>query len=174
MQASSYSTANLFNWLASTSELSGSPTQVSWAGSCIYLRRTWQRCTRLSWKQDRMRASTTLMNFDTNPLEAGLDYFINLNKPADFIGKTALQEIKAKGLKRKLSTGPSQRQGGWQHYIRGLQLHHPEEPGICLSASVAVFCGAEGGDVGEEIPCHGSLGATGPHLTHQEPAAAEG
>nr|XP_023843239.1 dimethylglycine dehydrogenase, mitochondrial-like isoform X3 [Salvelinus alpinus] len=141
MQASSYSTANLFNWLASTSELSGSPTQ---------------------------------MNFDTNPLEAGLDYFINLNKPADFIGKTALQEIKAKGLKRKLSTGPSQRQGGWQHYIRGLQLHHPEEPGICLSASVAVFCGAEGGDVGEEIPCHGSLGATGPHLTHQEPAAAEG
>ncbi|XP_068562619.1 dimethylglycine dehydrogenase, mitochondrial [Cebidichthys violaceus] len=43
------------------------------------------------------------MNCDTNPLEAGLDYFIKLNKPADFIGKTALQEIKAKGLKRKLS-----------------------------------------------------------------------
>uniref|UniRef100_A0AAZ3QLD9 Dimethylglycine dehydrogenase n=1 Tax=Oncorhynchus tshawytscha TaxID=74940 RepID=A0AAZ3QLD9_ONCTS len=49
----------------------------------------------------------TYMNFDTNTLEAGLDYFINLNKPAEFIGKTALQEIKAKGLKRKLSTGPS-------------------------------------------------------------------
>lgn len=79
------------------------------------------------------------MNCDTNPLEAGLDYFIKLNKvtvsfqlcskknykinqpsecqsecalflcvcsraqPADFIGKAALQEIKAKGLKRKLS-----------------------------------------------------------------------
>uniref|UniRef100_A0A674MZZ7 Dimethylglycine dehydrogenase n=1 Tax=Takifugu rubripes TaxID=31033 RepID=A0A674MZZ7_TAKRU len=43
------------------------------------------------------------MNSDTNPLEAGLDYFIKLNKPADFIGKAALQEIKAKGLKRKLS-----------------------------------------------------------------------
>uniref|UniRef100_A0A667XCQ3 Dimethylglycine dehydrogenase n=1 Tax=Myripristis murdjan TaxID=586833 RepID=A0A667XCQ3_9TELE len=42
------------------------------------------------------------MNCDTNPLEAGLDYFIKLNKPADFIGKAALQEIKAKGLKRKL------------------------------------------------------------------------
>ncbi|XP_019728556.1 dimethylglycine dehydrogenase, mitochondrial [Hippocampus comes] len=43
------------------------------------------------------------MNCDTNPLEAGLDYFIKLNKAADFIGKAALQEIKAKGLKRKLS-----------------------------------------------------------------------
>uniref|UniRef100_A0A8C6L049 Dimethylglycine dehydrogenase, mitochondrial n=1 Tax=Nothobranchius furzeri TaxID=105023 RepID=A0A8C6L049_NOTFU len=43
------------------------------------------------------------MNCDTNPLEAGLDYFIKLNKPADFIGKAALQEIKARGLKRKLS-----------------------------------------------------------------------
>lgn len=73
------------------------------------------------------------MNCDTNPLEAGLDYFIKLNKvtayffscsysdhcswgqtlnvlfvliaeqPADFIGKAALQEIKAMGLKRKLS-----------------------------------------------------------------------
>ncbi|KAJ8286966.1 hypothetical protein GJAV_G00045430 [Gymnothorax javanicus] len=43
------------------------------------------------------------MNCDTNPLEAGLDYFIKLNKPADFIGKKALQEIKASGLKRKLA-----------------------------------------------------------------------
>uniref|UniRef100_A0A671VL42 Dimethylglycine dehydrogenase, mitochondrial n=1 Tax=Sparus aurata TaxID=8175 RepID=A0A671VL42_SPAAU len=43
------------------------------------------------------------MNCDTNPLEAGLDYFIKLNKPSDFIGKAALQEIKAKGLRRKLS-----------------------------------------------------------------------
>ncbi|XP_034048900.1 dimethylglycine dehydrogenase, mitochondrial [Thalassophryne amazonica] len=43
------------------------------------------------------------MNCDTNPLEAGLDYFIKLNKPADFIGKAALRDIKAKGLKRKLS-----------------------------------------------------------------------
>ncbi|XP_077593151.1 dimethylglycine dehydrogenase, mitochondrial [Stigmatopora nigra] len=43
------------------------------------------------------------MNCDTNPLEAGLDYFIKLNKSADFIGKAALQEIKAKGLDRKLS-----------------------------------------------------------------------
>uniref|UniRef100_A0AAR2KJH2 Dimethylglycine dehydrogenase n=1 Tax=Pygocentrus nattereri TaxID=42514 RepID=A0AAR2KJH2_PYGNA len=43
------------------------------------------------------------MNCDTNPLEAGLDYFIKLNKPADFIGKKALHEIKAQGLVRKLA-----------------------------------------------------------------------
>ncbi|KAL2099803.1 hypothetical protein ACEWY4_004197 [Coilia grayii] len=43
------------------------------------------------------------MNCDTNPFEAGLDYFIKLNKPADFIGKQALQQIKAEGLRRKLS-----------------------------------------------------------------------
>ncbi|XP_072288132.1 dimethylglycine dehydrogenase, mitochondrial-like [Pyxicephalus adspersus] len=42
------------------------------------------------------------MNCDTNPLEAGLQYFIKLNKQADFIGKQALQKIKASGLRRKL------------------------------------------------------------------------
>ncbi len=43
------------------------------------------------------------MNCDTNPLEAGLDYFIKLNKPADFIGKQALLEIRAQGLSRRLA-----------------------------------------------------------------------
>ncbi|XP_074651431.1 dimethylglycine dehydrogenase, mitochondrial-like [Tubulanus polymorphus] len=42
------------------------------------------------------------MNIDTNPLEAGLVSFIKLKKKADFIGKKALLEIKANGLKRKL------------------------------------------------------------------------
>ncbi|KAM4709681.1 dimethylglycine dehydrogenase, mitochondrial [Discoglossus pictus] len=42
------------------------------------------------------------MNCDTNPLEAGLQYFIKLNKPADFIGKQALKQINEKGLRRKL------------------------------------------------------------------------
>uniref|UniRef100_A0A2K5NUH4 Dimethylglycine dehydrogenase n=1 Tax=Cercocebus atys TaxID=9531 RepID=A0A2K5NUH4_CERAT len=46
--------------------------------------------------------SLSLMNCDTNPLEAGLEYFVKLNKPADFIGKQALKQIKAKGLKRRL------------------------------------------------------------------------
>ncbi|XP_063309655.1 dimethylglycine dehydrogenase, mitochondrial [Pelobates fuscus] len=48
------------------------------------------------------RAWGAEMNCDTNPLEAGLQHFIRLNKPADFIGKQALQRIKEEGLKRKL------------------------------------------------------------------------
>lgn len=48
------------------------------------------------------RAWGAEMNCDTNPLEAGLQYFIKLNKQADFIGKQALQQIKEKGLRRKL------------------------------------------------------------------------
>ncbi len=37
----------------------------------------------------------------TNPLEAGLNWTVKLNKD-DFIGRTALQEIKASGLQRRL------------------------------------------------------------------------
>nr|KAF6441201.1 hypothetical protein HJG63_012350 [Rousettus aegyptiacus] len=48
------------------------------------------------------RAWGSEMNCDTNPLEAGLENFVKLNKPADFIGKQALKQIKAKGLKRRL------------------------------------------------------------------------
>ncbi|XP_043562825.1 dimethylglycine dehydrogenase, mitochondrial isoform X1 [Chiloscyllium plagiosum] len=42
------------------------------------------------------------MNCDSNAFEAGLDYFIKLNKPVDFIGKQALMNIKKEGVKRKL------------------------------------------------------------------------
>ncbi|GAB1298442.1 Dimethylglycine dehydrogenase, mitochondrial [Apodemus speciosus] len=48
------------------------------------------------------RAWGSEMNCDTNPLEAGLGYFVKLNKPADFIGKQALKNIKAQGLRRRL------------------------------------------------------------------------
>ncbi|EHB00103.1 Dimethylglycine dehydrogenase, mitochondrial, partial [Heterocephalus glaber] len=48
------------------------------------------------------RAWGAEMNCDTNPLEAGLEYFVKLNKPADFIGKQALKQIKAEGLTRRL------------------------------------------------------------------------
>ncbi|XP_013778311.1 dimethylglycine dehydrogenase, mitochondrial-like [Limulus polyphemus] len=43
------------------------------------------------------------MNMDSNPYEAGLDFFIKPNKASDFIGKAAIQEIKRKGLRRKLA-----------------------------------------------------------------------
>lgn len=42
------------------------------------------------------------MNCDTNPLEAGLGPFVKLNKKADFIGKKALQDIKSRGLSKRL------------------------------------------------------------------------
>nr|XP_006819782.1 PREDICTED: dimethylglycine dehydrogenase, mitochondrial-like [Saccoglossus kowalevskii] len=42
------------------------------------------------------------MIMDNNPLEAGLDFFIKLNKKTNFIGKEALLKIKEKGLQRKL------------------------------------------------------------------------
>ncbi|XP_015275090.1 PREDICTED: dimethylglycine dehydrogenase, mitochondrial [Gekko japonicus] len=48
------------------------------------------------------RAWGAEMNCDTNPLEAGLKYFIKLNKPADFIGKQALKQFIEKGLQRQL------------------------------------------------------------------------
>ena len=43
------------------------------------------------------------MNLDSNPLEAGLDFFVHLEKPADFIGKSALIDVHKKGLTRKLA-----------------------------------------------------------------------
>lgn len=43
------------------------------------------------------------MNIDSNPLEAGLDFFVHLEKSADFIGKSALIDVRRKGLTRKLA-----------------------------------------------------------------------
>jgi len=44
------------------------------------------------------------MWFDTNPFEVdmGYEWMVDLNQEADFIGKEALQRIKAEGVKRKL------------------------------------------------------------------------
>jgi aminomethyltransferase len=39
---------------------------------------------------------------NTNPLEAGLGWVVKLDKPGDFLGKAALQKVKAAGLTRSL------------------------------------------------------------------------
>jgi glycine cleavage system T protein len=39
---------------------------------------------------------------DDNPYEAGLGFAVRLNKPVDFIGKAALVEARARGIKRRL------------------------------------------------------------------------
>ena len=41
------------------------------------------------------------MDIDTNPFELGLDRLVNLEGKEDFVGKTALKEIKEKGVSRK-------------------------------------------------------------------------
>jgi aminomethyltransferase len=46
------------------------------------------------------------MDFDTNPFEVGYGFeetwMVDLDQEADFVGKAALQRIKAEGVKRKL------------------------------------------------------------------------
>ena len=41
------------------------------------------------------------MTINTNPLELGMDKFIDLDKDFNFVGKEALSQISAQGLKRK-------------------------------------------------------------------------
>ncbi len=42
------------------------------------------------------------MTIENNPYEVGLDWIVNLDKKADFIGREALRRIKKEGVKRKL------------------------------------------------------------------------
>jgi aminomethyltransferase len=54
------------------------------------------------------RVESGLLNYwedmteDTNPYEVGLEKFVDLDQGVDFIGKEALKEIKAAGIRRKL------------------------------------------------------------------------
>jgi len=41
------------------------------------------------------------MDINTNPLELGLDRFVNLDMEADFVGKDALRQIRTAGVKRQ-------------------------------------------------------------------------
>jgi aminomethyltransferase len=42
------------------------------------------------------------MTLDNNPYEVGLERLVNLDKPADFIGRDALRRIAKEGVKKKL------------------------------------------------------------------------
>lgn len=42
------------------------------------------------------------MTLENNPYEVGLGWLVDLDQEADFIGKAALRNIKAEGIKRKL------------------------------------------------------------------------
>jgi len=58
--------------------------------------------------RDTLRFEATLplygqeISKDINPLEAGLKFFVKLNKASDFIGKEALTKAQEEGLKRKM------------------------------------------------------------------------
>jgi aminomethyltransferase len=85
----------------------------------------------------RLEARLSLYGNDidetTNPLEAGLGWVTKLDKP-DFVGKAALEKVKAAGLSRKLI--------GFEVTGRGIARHgYPlrdlagKEVGICTSGS---------------------------------------
>jgi aminomethyltransferase len=78
----------------------------------------------------------------TNPLEAGLGWIVKLDK-ADFIGKSALEAIKAKGLTRKLV--------GFEMVGRGVARHG--YPLLDSSGAVIGTCtsGSPGPTVGKNI-----------------------
>jgi aminomethyltransferase len=42
------------------------------------------------------------MTLENNPYEVGLDWMVDLDQQADFIGRAALERIRAEGVKRKL------------------------------------------------------------------------
>ena len=42
------------------------------------------------------------MDNDDNPLECGLDKYVNLDTDINFLGKEKLKEIRKKGVTRKL------------------------------------------------------------------------
>ncbi len=39
---------------------------------------------------------------ETNPLEAGMSWAVKLDKPEDFVGRKAIEQVKAEGVKRRL------------------------------------------------------------------------
>jgi aminomethyltransferase len=85
----------------------------------------------------RLEARLSLYGNDidetTNPLEAGLGWVVKMNK-GDFVGRAALEAVKAKGLERKLV--------GFEVIGRGIARHgYPLQDmegkavGVCTSGS---------------------------------------
>src|SRR5207244_4672023 len=64
--------------------------------------------TRPTGPSDNRRIDADILNYgsdmtiENNPYEVGLGWTVDLDKPGDFIGKTALQRIKDEGVKWRL------------------------------------------------------------------------
>jgi aminomethyltransferase len=109
-------------------ELDGIPvvvTRTGWSGEIgyeVYLRdgskgdELWERVMEAgkpyniapTGPSDIRRIEAGILNYgiditlDDNPYEVGLDWLVDLEQEADFVGKDALTKIKAKGVSRKL------------------------------------------------------------------------
>lgn len=109
-------------------ELDGIPvvvTRTGWSGEVgyeVYLRdgskgdELWERVMEAgkpyniapTGPSDIRRIEAGILNhgiditLDDNPYEVGLDWLVDLEQEADFVGKDALKKIKAKGVSRKL------------------------------------------------------------------------
>ena len=109
-------------------ELDGIPvvvTRTGWSGEVgyeIYLRdgsrgeELWDRVIDAgqpfniapTGPSDIRRIEAGILNYgidvtlDNNPFEVGLDWLVDLEQDADFIGREALEQIKARGVERKL------------------------------------------------------------------------
>jgi aminomethyltransferase len=71
----------------------------------------------------------------TNPLEAGLGWVVKLGKGVDFVGKAALEAIKAKGLTRKLVGFDMTERGIARHGYKLLDAKTKAEIGIVTSGT---------------------------------------
>ena len=72
---------------------------------------------------------------ETTPLEAGLGWVVKLDGPADFIGKAALREQKARGVRRKLVGFEMRGRGVARH---GYPIHAPSEATTSAVAAVGI------------------------------------
>ena len=73
---------------------------------------------------------------ETTPLEAGLGWVVKLEGPADFIGKTALREQKASGVRRRLVGFVMRGRGVARH---GYPIHAPsagQAPGTAAAVGI--------------------------------------
>ncbi|CAO2592957.1 Dimethylglycine dehydrogenase, mitochondrial [Lemmus lemmus] len=122
------------------------------------------------------RAWGSEMNCDTNPLEAGLEYFVKLNKPADFLGKQALKQIKAEGLKRRLvcltlATEDVDPEGNESIWYRGKVVGNTTSGGYSYSTQKSLafaYVPIELSEVGQQVEVE-LLGKNYPATIIQEP-----
>lgn len=78
---------------------------------------------------------------NTNPLDAGLGWVVKLDKAQDFVGKAALQKIKAEGVKRSLVGLKVLDRGIARHGYEVLDAEGREAVGVVTSGTMSPSLG---------------------------------